>query len=238
MILHSIDFTAGPDGGNVTSANTTSINGAQSGTNPTFNTSIPSNYTDATFSAQIDLPSGTSFNNFTFTQQSATWVGFYFMLLSNSTSITYWMSWFDASVVKIGDLRFNAGASTMSLRDNNTAVATSPTITLNTWHRAAVFCQPGSASGHQLKLFLGTNLHGTIADYDSTLVAATSSGTSNIAQIRFGMLSGSDVHYRIARMRVDTTEPTPIGLIPDTYYAEGGIWQPMVVKSADGGNWT
>lgn len=222
--LHAIDFTAGPDGGNVTKANTPAINGTQTGTNPTFSADIPAGQAEA-YSARVNLAVGsTSFNNATFTSQSAgVWIGGYLQLTALPVDVTYWLLWYNTAGTKVGDARINTDGS-LAVRDNNTAVATSVALALNTWHRFAVYCDPGSATGHRLKLYLGNNRHGSTADFD-TAGAATAAGLTEVSGFRFGhfIAATADARYRISRLRVDTVEPAPIAAAATRfrYYVDG-----------------
>jgi hypothetical protein len=235
--LLAIDFTAGPSGAAITTANTPAIT-TQTGTaKPTFSTTLPAGYTPTTgsfYSAQVDLSTGSSFNIVPFTAQTAgAWFGFYFMQTATSAAAAYWLSWLSSAGTKVGDLRWDTAARTLTLRDSNTSVATSPAVDLNVWHRAAIHCDPGSASGHRLKLYLGANRSGSTADWDSGTQAATAAAQTDVASFRFGLLSGPDVHYRLARLRINTVEASAISaaVAYDSYYASAGIWKPMNVKT-------
>jgi hypothetical protein len=242
-LLHSIDFTAGPAGGNVTAANTPGINGSQTGTNPTFDASIPPGQAEA-YSAEVDLASGSgSFNNATFTAQTdGLWIGGYIQLTALPAAATYWLLWWASGGSKVGDARINTDGS-IGLRDLNTAVATSPALAVGPWHRFATYCDPGSTIGHRLKLYIGDNRHGDIADFDGS-GAATSAGLSDVAGFRFGsFITTADARYRISRLRIGTTEADLAPITPplsstDYWLDSSGLWRPLTEKYLNGaGTW-
>lgn len=244
--IAAVDFDAGPAGANINGAavagtNEPQINGAQSGTRPVFSTDIPPSYTDAGYSAQVDMSGVTSFNNATFATQTGLWIGFYFTLLATTAADSFFLNWYSSAGTKVGDLKWTGGAATMGIRDNNTTQATSPAFALTTWHRAAVQVTPGSATGHRLKLYLGSNRHGTTADYDSGGQTATSAAQTDVGGFRFGLLSGTETHYRIARIRVDTAEPAGIA-VPATvseFWLDSGGWRSTTEKFLSStGVWT
>lgn len=207
--LLDIKFDDGPDEADITTTTTPEIT-TQSGTKPKFDATVPSLYADSSFSARTNLASGTSFNVCGFTSQTTVYFQFYFLIDSTSSANSVYMNWRKAGV-RIGELRLDAGAQTMTIRDNATARATSGTIALGTWHRAVVKCIPNTSTGHRLKLFLGSNIEGSTPDYDSGDVSATLAGQTSCDEIVFGFLAGSDMHIHIAGVHVETTDPTTGG---------------------------
>lgn len=236
----AVDYTAGPDGAAITPANTAGLSPTQNGVAPTFSADVPPDYINADFSAWVNTSSG-SYNNIDWTAGPLAWLSFYLKLPAMPATDSYPMIWFDGSGGRIGDLRFNAGAGSLLLRDNFGAVlAASTVLPLNVWHRVAIRVQPGSATGHQLRLYLGENRHGDTPDFDSGGLPATAAGRTNVGRWRFGLISGLSVNFKIARQRVDNAaEPAPIVPVAETryrYFVDGTELKPSVRKFVSGGS--
>lgn len=237
----AVDYAAGPNGGSITPANTPGLSNTQFGTSPLFSADIPPDYTTAAYSAAVNTTVA-SYNNIDWAASSLAWLSWYFKLPATPGSDSYFMGWFDGAGARIGDLRFNAGATTLLLRDNfGSVLAASAAIPVGEWHRVSLMVQPGSATGHQLRLYLGANRHGSTPSYDSGGLPATAAARTSVARWRFGFISGTGVDYKIARQRVDSAvEPPPISVptVADTFWLDaGGLWKPTTTRHISPTGW-
>lgn len=168
---------------------------------------------------QCTSGAGTNVNiRYDFTAVSLLWFNFYFKTPSAAPAAnTTHASW-------AGNAGVNAGGNfriltdmTAQLRDNNTSryitnISGTPTaLPTNTWCRGAIRAQPGSATGHQLKIYVGTNRHGTVADFDSGGVTATGGPATNIDTLHIGIINNGVTSIFLDRMRADDASE-PAGL--------------------------
>lgn len=154
------------------------------------------------------------------------WVSFYIKVVTAPATTTAIFNWYQ-DTTKIGDLRV-ASDGTLSLRDNNTNVWTATTpLTLGSWHRVAVRITPGSAAGHQVKIYSGANLDGATASQNSGNLVATASGATSVNNVRFGLISVETATIRFDRIRADdATEPS--GMAAGAVVANAGTDQTSI----------
>lgn len=143
--------------------------------------------------------------------QALVWWAFYMKLdaLTRSSAV-YITEWYNGGS-KVGDVRLNADR-TLTLRDNITAVTgmTSPVIAEGAWVRVAGKVEPGSTTGHVLKLYTGTNLHTMTPTWEAS-GAATSGAQSAVDTFRVGVIQASTALHKIDRYRGNSTvEPSPV----------------------------
>jgi hypothetical protein len=147
-----------------------------------------------------------------FTAQSLAWFSYYFKTPSTAPAATTTiMSWFgNSGANSIGNLRLGTDM-TVTIRDDVSGVYTTPALPVNTWVRIAVKAQPGSATGHRLRLYVGANRHGSTPDYDSGDKTATNGIATNVDSLHIGLITNGANTVYIDRMRADNaTEPAGI----------------------------
>lgn len=172
-----------------------------------------------------------------FTAGPLAWFGIYFKTPSVApAATTTLMTWAgDANVNNIGNVRLNTDM-TMTIRDNNTAVYTTPTpLPVNTWVRIAVKAQPGSATGHRLRLYVGTSRHSVTPDFDSGNVTATNGIATNVDTFHVGLLTNGTNTVLYDRMRGDdAVEPAGVSVGGPPTVAAG----PDLTKEVGSGTFT
>lgn len=116
------------------------------------------------------------------------------------------------SFYRIGDIRINE-LGQPSARDYNTVATAATTFVLVPLmpYRIYVKCVVGSTTGHQVQLFVGSNLYGTTPDWDSGLFSATGQTVNTlVSYFLVGQAQGTNaVDVRIGRLRYsnDGTDP-------------------------------
>jgi len=205
------DFGGGAPGAAVTTGNSfiDVISGTATG-QPTFSDSQP--LALGWQSARVNTVAETNINQLNVSALGALWLGVYVRVGTLPGANTGILNWYNGST-KIGDIQLSADGS-LRLRDNNTAVWVSSPLPAG-WHRLAVRMQPGSASGHQVRVYSGAGLHGDVPSQDSGVQAATASGQALVDNIRFGCMSANTVDVQFARFRGDdAAEPSGLPVDP------------------------
>lgn len=234
------DFAGAAPGTAISTSNTIYDNVSGSPTTDAFHASGPAD--GPTQSQRIVSGGGTSSHaaNLTTNPQSA-YFSLYLYLEADVTGNTAIMNWFSGAT-KIGDLRIQPGRI-VQLRDNNTSRWTSTAIALNEWHRIEIHTDPGSATGHEVRIFSGTNRNGATPDQTSGSQAATASGlagTATVDELRLGSISGdATLAFRVTRLRGDdAVYPAPIAASNTAPTADAGPDQvdvePFATVTLDG----
>lgn len=151
---------------------------------------------------------GLSRGDITIASSGTAWVSFYITVESAPPAISYISEWRNSGV-KVGDLRMNTDR-TLTMRDGTTAIAgvTSPALPVGQ-HRIAYRVTPGSATGHQLRVYLGANKDGTTPDFNAQ-GAATSAAQTAVTTILVGINTSSTWSFGIDRLIIDNlSEPGP-----------------------------
>ena len=130
-----------------------------------------------------------------------------------TAAVTYIARWDGPpGTARIGDLRINEFGQPIA-RDNNTAKTPPTNFALQPGqpYRAYIRCQVGSATGHQIQLFVGSNIYGTVPDYDSGVFTATGQVlATTVGLVGVGpVTAGGPVDVLIGRIRQtdDGTDP-------------------------------
>lgn len=145
-------------------------------------------------------------------------------LLPTNSAFANWLN----GTTKVGDLRIQN--DTFQLRDNNNGRWNSThTVQAGQWYRLSIRCAPGSATGHQARLFYGDNLFGTTPDEDSGGVSATVAGQTVVNSIRIGSMASATADYYMDYLATNDTdwpapaqEPEPTGDV--WFYDTGTAW--------------
>jgi hypothetical protein len=158
---------------------------------------------EGSYCALVNTDVATSFATRVIEPQSQMWVSWYVRLDAYPLASTYVARWYAAAGITIGELCVNPDG-TVSLADQNMVKLTS-NVALDTslWNRIAVHCQPGSSTGHVLKLYVGANCDGTTSEY-SDVTTATATGRTSVDRVSFGVINASTIEYRMDRIRVDS----------------------------------
>ena len=145
---------------------------------------------------------GSSRGDFTFSAATTVWVSFYITVESAPAANVYIAEWRNGAT-KIGDIRMNSGATTLTMRDNNTAISgiTTPALGVGQ-HRISIRITPGSATGHELRVYSGANLHGTSPDFSAT-GAATAAAQTQVTSVLLGIITSSTWSFGVDRLRLD-----------------------------------
>lgn len=147
------------------------------------------------------------------------WISFYIKVEATPSSNIALALWY-AGANKVGDLRLTP-ASALQLRNGSAEVFTTTALTAGEWHRVSLWVNPGSTTGHRLRIYSGANLHGTTTSQDSGLVSANAASGA-LTDLRLQNNSGSTTHdVRLQRLRGDTTtEPAPATVVVLTELTE------------------
>lgn len=145
-----------------------------------------------------------------YTASTTVWISFYVNIESAAPANIYIAEWRSGGT-KIGDIRVNSGTTSLTLRDNNTAPSGMTTAALGTGlHRVSIRVTPGSATGHELRVYSGSNRHGTTPDFSAT-GAATSAGQSSSSYLILGINTVSTWSVGMDRLRIDdAAEPAGV----------------------------
>lgn len=124
------------------------------------------------------------------------------------------MRWFNvgATSTTIGDLRLGSDGS-LQIRDNATSVFTSTTLLTGGYYEIALKITPGSATGHQARIYAGTARGTATATEDSNGRAATASAQTQVNRINFGCLSNDTMTVNFDAFRADSASE-PAGINP------------------------
>lgn len=114
------------------------------------------------------------------------------------------LNWFSGTS-KIGDCRVvpvTGSTFDLELRDNNTSKWTSGThLNTNTWYRLQEKIQPGSATGHRLRIY--NTITNDTATQDSGDQAATANSQTVVDNVRLGVVSTDTMTVRFDDMKGD-----------------------------------
>lgn len=139
------------------------------------------------------------------------WFSNYIKLEAMPADTVYLTEWFNGAN-KVGDLRVGP-TGILTIRDLNTALTgatSSVALAAGAWARFSVRIQPGSTTGHELRVYTGANLHTMTTSFAGS-GAATAGGQTAISLIRFGVQATNTIKYRLDRLRGNTTvEPSPL----------------------------
>lgn len=194
--IFSETLEGGSNGATITTGNTNF--GSVFGTAPTFS-SVQAKY--GTLSANFSATAGTSTAYSAFTATASAWWMSYFYVPSNPTAATY-IGFSRNGSTKIGDLRIDT-AGTITMRDNNSAVYTSPvSIPLGSWFRLEWAVLAGAGT-QQLRMFLGGNVDGTNADQDSGVKTATGTAQSLVSTFINGISVSATFQFYADNIFVD-----------------------------------
>jgi len=157
-----------------------------------------------------------------------------------TTMVMNW--WSDAT--KVGDLSLVYASSTtfqFRLRDNATARWTSATYGVGQY-RIGIKVDPGSSTGHRLKIYQGANIDTASPVEDSGNQTATASGASTINNLRLGVMTNTSATlYFDDLLADDAAEPTRGSVMSATTLPwkvrVSGAWVSPTVKTRVGGAW-
>lgn len=234
------------DGTNNATA-TTSNTGADSITGDssiaTFTTTV-GEYQTGTASLEINAPTlNQVILRYDYTATDVVYLDFYLQVatvLSTSTAI---LNWYSGST-KVGDLRLvpASGSFQVQLRDVSASRWTSQTLPTG-WYRVAVKIDPGSATGHQVRIFSGAGIDSTVPAIDSGGLTANGTAATQTDNIRLGLISSATTVHRFDSLTADDTDwPTrsapPGAVTPVPVKARsGGSWVTATPKVRSGGTW-
>lgn len=127
---------------------------------------------------------------------------------ATSTAVLSWYSGSGTGALKVGDVQVQpvAGDTTkfqFRLRDVNTQQWLSANLDVGTWYRVAVKANPGSTTGHRLRLWSGATIDNALPDVDSGDLAATGSTATALDNLRLGILSTETITVRFDDMIAD-----------------------------------
>ena len=147
---------------------------------------------------------------------------FYVYPLSNPTSNTYIGSARNyANTIKAADIRLNTDG-TITVRDGIAASITSTgtSLALNAWNRIEWACSPNTSGSYQyLRLFVGSNVNGTTADYQSLLGTCSTSSALDIGRFVYGIPTSATYEYYFDAIDVDdTTWVGPLSPVSNFYF--------------------
>lgn len=174
--------TAALDGtGNVTQVNSGANNLAGTAGNGTY---VTTGQIEGTSYMQVATAATLFSLRWDYTAATTAWHTFYYLTpAAGPATAQYLAEWRTGTTTKVGDLRMNTSALTLTLRDStNIARATSTALPASAWCRIAIRVTATDATaGHQLRIYTGSNLHGSVPDYDSGSVAVTGTFTGTDA---------------------------------------------------------
>lgn len=235
------NFDSQPNGTVLTDANTIFTNHSGAGS-----TTFSSEWKiSGTCSMKVVTAANSIFNRYDLpAAKTLVWVSFYLHVVGNIDSNTAFMVWYAPDhTSKIGDLRMLPGTSgpQLQLRDNNTGQYSSTELAPGDY-RIAVKVQPGSATGHQLKIYGGANLNSTTTSQDSSGQPATANAQTQVGDFRFGSISSSTVTYHIDRLIFDdaaepaalvTNQPPTVNAGADQSNVSGGATVTLAATASD-----
>lgn len=158
---------------------------------------------------------------------------------SGTTAIINWYS----GATKVGDLqviRVSATTFQFRLRDGSATKWTGDVLTAGQY-RVAIKIQPGSATGHSVKVFTGASIDTTPVQSSGDLTA-TNGGASTVDNIRVGVMSAVAAVIRFDGMTADDTAevvrsaPASVTSLPFKVRV-GGAWVTPTVKTRVNGAW-
>ena len=121
---------------------------------------------------------------------------------SATTAIVNW--WGDTGTSKIGDLRVVpvTGGFQFQLRNVNTALWSSSTLAA-AQYRVAVKTDPGSATGHQLRIFSGAGIDSETPTQDSGTQTAVGTAATQVDNVRVGVMTNCTTVVRFDDLTAD-----------------------------------
>ena len=197
----SENFEGGTNGGAITTGNSTASN-VVAGT-PTFINAAVEGILAGRYNAAA---AGVATRHDHDPIDGTSWASMYFYVPALPSESVYFTSWYSPGSDKIGDIRLQADGSVVA-RNNNTAVITSTAVvTAASWHRIAWRITRNSQM--EIRLYLGSNRHGTTPDWSGT-GASTQNFTTG--RLFLGTASAATLDVRFDRVRVaHTYEPAPM----------------------------
>jgi hypothetical protein len=175
--------------------------------------------------------------------QGLAYLDIYLQVATLPSTSTMVLNWFN-STTKVGDIRVvpGSGVFQFQLRDVTTAKWTSQTLPLG-WYRLAVKVDPGSSTGHQVRVFSGAGIDSTVPAIDSGGLVATGSGATTIDNIRLGFLSAATGVVRFDSLTASDSDwptrsapPAPVTSVP-VKARQSGAWTTGVTKVRQAGAW-
>lgn len=213
-------FNTGPESALISNLNTSATSIV--GTSPQF----ISQSVEGSYAAHCVTVASQSLMRFNISAQNQIWISWYFRLNAQPVSPVYIASVFSGTT-KIADVRINSD-QTLSVRDNNLAVITTPQLfSMGSWERVALYIEPGAGGGLRLKTYSGGNRHSNVPTSDQSAGSTVSGAIDNV---RVGIVTAADTDYDVDRLIV-TSSDEPIGHTPNDLTVRhallGGQWRQM-----------
>lgn len=145
---------------------------------------------------------------------STLWISFYLTIESVAPTNVYFALWRNGAN-NVGDLRMNTGTTTLTMRDNTSAISGTTTQALGIGtHRISIRSTPGSGTGHELRVYIGSNRDGTTPDFTAT-GAATAGGQAALTSVLLGVITSTTWSLGMDRLRIDNaSEPAGYVFVP------------------------
>ena len=237
------------DGTNNATA-TTSNTGADSITGTaslaTFTTTV-GEFQTGTAALEVQVPTtsvaDTVILRYDFTAAGLVYLDLYVQVPTVPSTSTMIVNWFSGST-KVGDVRVVPGSGVFQFQGRDVSTARWSSQTLPTgWYRLAVKIDPGSTTGHQIRIFSGAGIDSTVPSIDSGTYTAAGSGATTIDNVRLGFISAAIGTVRFDSLTADDadwpTRSAPPGAVTPVpvKVREASAWTTATLKHRSGGAW-
>jgi hypothetical protein len=193
-------------------------------------------------SCEVNVAGSSRIMEFDFTSAGLVHLDLYVDVAVVPSATSAVINWYDGTT-KVGEirlLRVSATTFQFQIRDASTSKWIGSVLPQGQY-RLAIKIDPGSATGHSVKVFTGSSIDTSPVE-TSGGVTATTAGASTVDNIRIGVMSGVTATIRYDGMTADDAAevvrdtPSTVTTLP-LKVRVGGAWVTPTVKTRVNGAW-